>query len=488
LGIPTDDRSPFHDAPSYEELKELVAALRLLTEQQGAQIAQLEAEIAKLKERQGRNPRNSSMPPSAEGLSKPPAANRAERRAAKRRPGKQPGSEGKHLAQVLDPDAVVTHAPGACTSCGADLAGAHVVGVERRQVFELPEVRAHVTEHRMERRRCACGCETKAPAPPEVTAPTCYGPGIRALAVYLSVYQHLPYERLAKVFADVVGIPVSVGAIMEMVGEAGGALGLFASVVTDLLRDAPAVHFDETGARVEGSLHWIHVASNALYTLLSCHQRRGSVAMDDMGVIAKMTGTAIHDGWKPYRSYDVVHGLCNAHHLRELDGVTERFAQEWAEQMITLLLDAKEAVEQAIERGDSGLDPAVLHSIRVRYGKLVSKGRSANEEATVANAGKWYQNSALNMLGRLDTYRDDVLRFTVDFDVPFDNNQGERDIRMVKLQQKISGSWRTKTGADHFCAIRSYVSTMKKHRYDVLEGLRRLFIGDPWLPAMAPRT
>ena len=239
MGIPTDDRSPFDDTPSYEELKELVAALHLLTEQQRAQIAELEAEIAKLKERVGRNPRNSSMPPSAEGLSKPPAANRAERRAAKRRPGKQPGSEGKHLAQVVDPDAVATHAPRSCTSCGADLADADVVGVERRQVFELPEVRAHVTEHRMERRRCACGCETKASAPPEATAPACYGPGIRALAVYLSVYQHLPYDRLAEIFADVVGIPVSVGAITSMVAEAGGALGLFVSVVTDLFRDAP---------------------------------------------------------------------------------------------------------------------------------------------------------------------------------------------------------------------------------------------------------
>jgi transposase len=488
LGIPTDDRSRFDDTPSYEELKEIVAALRFLTEQQGAQIAGLEAQIAGLKERLGRNPRNSSMPPSAEGLSKPPTANRAERRAAKRRPGKQPGSEGKHLAQVIDPDAVATHVPRTCTSCGADLADADVVGVERRQVFELPEVRAFVTEHRMERRQCACGCETKAPAPPEATAPACYGPGIRALAVYLSVYQHVPYDRLAEIFADVVGIPVSVGAIASMVSEAGGALGLFVSVVTDLLRDAPTVHFDETGARVEGSLHWVHVASSTLLTLLSCHKRRGGTAMDDMGVIAKMTGVAVHDGWKPYRAYDGVHALCNAHHLRELDGVIERFDQEWAEQMITLLLDAKESVEQAVARGEAGLDPRVLHSIRVRYGKLIAKGRSANAEATTARTKTSYQRSATNLVKRLDTYRDDVLRFTTDFNVPFSNNQGERDIRMVKLQQKISGSWRTKVGADHFCAVRSYVSTMKKQDYSVLDGLQGLFIGDTWLPTMVPRT
>ena len=241
------------------------------------------------------------------------------------------------------------------------------------------------------------------------------------------------------------------------------------------------MHFDETGARVEGSLHWVHVASSALYTLLCCHKRRGGVAMDDMGVIAKMAGTAVHDGWKPYRSYDVVHALCNAHHLRELEGVIGHFGQEWADQMITLLLDAKKSVEQAIERGEDKLDPEVLRSIELGYAELIAKGWTANATA-VTRTGKWYQDTAVNLLKRLDTYRDDVLRFTADFNVAFDNNQGERDIRMVKLQQKISGSWRTKSGAGHFCAIRSYVSTLKKHGYSVLDGLQDLFEGLVWMP------
>jgi transposase len=323
---------------------------------------------------------------------------------------------------------------------------------------------------------------TKAPAPPEATAPACYGPGVRALAVYLSVYQHVPYDRLAEIFADLLHMAVSVGAIKAMVREAGGGLGLFLDVVHDLLKDAPAVHFDETGGRVEGSLHWIHVASSSLYTLLCCHTRRGAAAMDDIGVIAKMAGVAIHDGWKPYRSYEVTHALCNAHHIRELTGVVERFSQEWADEMIDLLLDAKEAVEKAMSKGRKRLDQKTLHSIRVRYGKLVSKGWAQNEKPTSIPTGKWYRNTAVNLLDRLDVYRDDVLRFTTNFDVPFDNNQGERDIRMVKLQQKISGSWRTKAGAGDFCAIRSYVSTMKKHGYDVLAGLRQLFEGQIWLP------
>lgn len=469
------------DDPSYDELKELVAAQQFLIEQQSARIAELEARIVELEARVGRNPRNSSMPPSAEGLSKPPA-NRAERRRPKRRPGKQPGDEGHHLAQVSDPDEVLTHRPRRCRGCEGDLCEAEIVSVERRQVFEVPQTRAHVTEHQLVKLRCSCGAETKAPAPSEATAPACYGPGVRALAVYLSVYQHVPYDRLAEIFTDVVSMPVSVGAIKAMVAEAGGGLGLFLDVVSELLKDAPAVHFDETGGRVEGSLHWVHVASTSLYTLLLCHKRRGTVAMDDMGVIAKMTGVAVHDGWKPYRAYEVVHALCNAHHLRELADVFERFDQDWADEMIGLLLDAKEAVEKAVSKGHTHLDATTVHSIRVRYGTLVARGRALNERPTRATTGKWYQNTAVNLLNRLDADRDDVLRFTIDFRVPFDNNQGERDIRMVKLQQKISGSWRTKTGADDFCAIRSYVSTMKKHSHDVLAGLRQLFEGNVWLP------
>ncbi|MDA8381136.1 MAG: IS66 family transposase [Actinomycetota bacterium] len=451
-------------------------------------IAALEKKIADLEARLGRNPRNSSMPPSAEGLSKPPAPNRAERRKAKRRPGKQPGDPGHHLAQVADPDEVVPHRPARCPACEGDLADAKVLDVERRQVFEVPRIRAHVTEHQMLKVRCSCGCETKAPPPPEATAPACYGPGIRALAVYLSVYQHVPYDRLAEIFADVLSIPVSVGAIKAMVAEAGGGLGLFLEVVAGLLKDVPAVHFDETGARVEGSLHWVHVACTSLYTLLFCHKRRGTLALDDGGIIANMAGVAIHDGYASYRTYNVVHGLCGAHHLRELQGVIDRFDQEWADQMIDLLLEAKETVEKAVARGAKRLDRTALHSIRVRYGTLIQKGWAENAHPTKTADGKWYEAKALNLLERLDAYRDDVLRFATDFNVGFDNNQAERDIRMVKLQQKISGSWRTKTGADHFCAIRSYVSTMKKHGHGVLDGLRSLFMGDVWLPEMVPRT
>jgi len=301
--------------PDDEQREEEIARLRAENAALHERVRELESRLADLEERVRRTPRNSSMPPSAEGFSKPPVPNRAQRRAEKRRQGKQPGDEGRHLAQVQDPTEVFVHEPVTCPNCGADLRAAEILGHEVRQVFEF-EVQRHVTEHRMEVRRRSCGCEVKAEAPREATAPASYGSGVRALACYLAVFQHIPYDRMAQFFADVLGLSVSTGALVQMVQEGGGRLGFFSDVVRDLLREAPAVHFDETGARVTGRLHWVHVASTALVTLIECHQRRGTVAMEEMGVIAKMTGVAIHDGWKPYRAYDVVHALCNAHHIR----------------------------------------------------------------------------------------------------------------------------------------------------------------------------
>ena len=462
------------------QLEEENARLREQLAERDESIAALEARLADLEERVRRTPRNSSMPPSAEGFSKPPVTNRAKRRAEKRRQGKQAGDEGKHLAQVVDPTEVFVHEPIACPDCGADLSSAEILCEDVRQVFEF-EVRRHVTEHRMQRRRCTCGCEAVAEAPQEATAPASYGPGVRALACYLAVFQHIPYDRMAQFFTDVLGLSVSTGALVKMVHEGGGRLGFFSDVVRDLLKEAPAVHFDETGARVIGRLHWVHVASTALLTLIECHERRGTVAMDAMGVIAKMQGVAVHDGWKPYRAYDVVHALCNAHHVRELDNVGVVWDQGWANEMIDLLIEARDAVEKAKSDGKDRLDASVLHSIRVRYGTLVRKGWAQNPVPEVGKRSG-YTKKAANLLVRLDGQRHDVLRFATDFNVGFTNNQAERDVRMVKVQQKISGSWRSIDGARAYCAIRSYISTMKKQDADVLGGLRQLFDGHAWLP------
>ena len=226
----------------------------------------------------------------------------------------------------------------------------------------------------------------------------------------------------------------------------------------------------------------MHSASTAFLTLLECNKKRGRVAMDAMGILTAMSGVAVHDGWKPYRSYDVTHGLCNAHHLRELIAVGIGWDQGWANALADLLREAKHKTEIARDAGHRRLDAATLQSIRIRYGILVAKGFAANPEPETGKRSG-YDKKSYNLLVRLDQHRDDVLRFCVDFKVPFDNNQAERDIRMVKLQQKISGSWRTLAGAQNFCAIRSYISTLRKQDHNALAGLQMLFEGQVWLPA-----
>ncbi len=279
----------------------VIAELRAVNAEQARLIATLQTRVVELERRLGRDSSNSSKPPSSDGLRKPA---RAERRDAEqtegRRPGKQPGAPGAHLAQVERPDEVVEHAPERCSGCGADLAGAVVVGVEARQVFDLPALRLCVAEHRAERRRCACGTTTAGRFPEHVRAAACYGPGVRALVCYLCVHQHLPVDRAAQLMADVLGASVATGTLAAVLAE--GAVGLdgFLATVRDRLAAAPVACFDETGARVAGRLHWVHSASTSLLTLLTVHAKRGKVAMDAAGVLPGFGGVAVHDSWAPY--------------------------------------------------------------------------------------------------------------------------------------------------------------------------------------------
>jgi len=277
------------------------------------------------------------------------------------------------------------------------------------------------------------------------------------------------------------GVELSPGTILDTVRTAACGLDGFRSAVQEQLRNADVVHFDETGARVEGKLHWVHSASTLSLTDYLVHAKRGTPAMDEGAVLRDFTGVAVHDGWKPYRTYDVTHGLCNAHHLRELTAAGVVWDQGWANEMIELLIATKARVEEAIELGAAGLDASVGHGIRCRYGRLIVQGRNVNPKRPGRKQSKTY-----NLIERLDFQRDDVLRFATDFRVPFDNNQAERDIRMVKLQQKISGCWRTFEGAQRYLKVRSYISTARKQGENALDVLCRLIDGDPWLPEATP--
>jgi transposase len=447
----------------------------------------LEARVAELERRLGQDSSNSSKPPSSDGLGKP---SRVERRAAeggeRRRPGKQPGAPGAHLAQVAEPDEVIWHVPGRCGGCGADLADAPVSGVEARQVFDLPPLRVGVTEHRAQQRRCACGTTTAAGFPDHVRAAACYGPGVRALVCYLCVHQHLPVDRAAQLLADVLGATVATGTLAAVVAEGASALAGFVQVVAVQLAAAPVAHFDETGARVAGRLHWVHSASTASLSLFSVHAKRGKQAMDAAGVLPRFAGVAVHDGWSPYWRYEqVTHALCGAHLLRELEAITDEPGQDWAAGMAELLVDIKLVADRARAAGCGRVDDQTRARLQGRYQRLLADGHAANPPPRAARRARPRRSPAANLLARLDRHRDEVLRSLDDCRVPFDNNQAERDLRMVKLQQKISGCWRSLAGAAAFLTMRSYLSSARKHGMNPLAVLRQLFQGHPWLPAPA---
>ncbi len=476
------------------ELEAMVATLVEQNERLLARVAELEREL-------GRHSGNSGKPPSSDTISQrqqqaAERLSRAERRRqarakakellkgtdqAKRRPGKQPGDPGSRLEFAQDPDAVVEHRPLRCSGCHGALDGAEVTGVERRQVFDLPRRRLEVTEHQATTCRCECGTTTKAVFPPAARATTCYGPAVRALGCYLVARQHLPVARAAELLADALGAPVSTGWLGGITAEAADGLGGFLAELRRQLIAADVLHADETGSRISGARWWFHVACTGLLTLLDCHGRRGKAAFEDMAVLPFFSGVLVSDGWKPYWSVGAAdHALCCAHLLRDLASVSQVVTQQpWADAMADLLVEAKRAVDAA---GSTGLDRAQLRSLRGRYTRILNIGHAANPEPTDGAKRNALQRESWNLLRRLDAQRADVQRHWTNPAVAFDNNQAERDVRMVKLQQKISGCFRTLAGARAFCAVRSYLQTAAKHGVGQLDALTRLFNGNPWMP------
>ena len=453
-----------------------------------ARLAEPDAVIAELRARLDQNSRNSSNPPSSDGYDKPPAEKkRSLRRRSGRKPGGQPGHRGHHLERREEPDRTILHPVEACECCGRDLREARIVESQSRQVFDLPEMPTlECVEHWIHKRACECGHLTSSSFPVGVTAPVCYGPRIRALGIYLVSYQHLPYERAAEIVSDWAGAPILVATLQAFVAQGAEGLEEFLEEIRSQLAGAEVAHFDETGGRIDGRLGWIHSASTQTLTLLSVQRKRGVEAMVDVGVLPAFRGVAVHDGWAPYRNFDgALHALCGAHHLRELIAAEEQ-GQAWAMGMGCLLLDIKDAVEQARAAGRERLSRKALAELHASYREMIKLGYEENPGlAGQADARQPKRTKAENLLIRLDQRELEVLRFAHDFRVPFDNNLSERDLRMVKLQQKISGCWRTTEGAERFLAIRSYLCTARKQGQRPLEMLTWLAAGQPWLPLTA---
>ncbi|MCY0923550.1 MULTISPECIES: IS66 family transposase [unclassified Streptomyces] len=463
--------------PSYEELAALVVELRLLVSSQAATIAEQAERIAELERQVAADSRNSSKPPSGDGLGKRPAPKSLRQRTG-RKPGRAKGDPGGRLEQVADPGRIVDHYPDACGGCGAGLDGAGSTGYRARQVFDLPEVKAQVTEHRLHQRVCGCGHATTAAAPGQVSASTVYGPGVRAAICYLSAYQHLPAKRLAEAMDALFGLPISTGTVLSVLARAHEGLAGFEAEVKEHLAAVPVAHADESGVRVAGKLHWLHVMCTHLATFYGIHARRGREAMDEMGILPAFTGTLVTDALASYTVYGNDQALCGAHVLRDLIAVAEDTRRDpaWAQAMIDVLIEAKDAVAEALAAGQDALAPAFPADFQDRYRRAALCGISANPRPATGPKPK-----ARALAERLRDRTEEYQRYMVDFAVPFDNNQAERDLRMIKTQPKISGSWRTLTGARRFARIRSYISTVRKHGINPLTALRDLFAGRPWM-------
>ena len=458
------------ESPSDPSKDQLIEALR-------AENAALKARIAELERRLGLNSSNSGKPPSSDGLKKPVRVSSLRERSGKK-PGGQKGHKGETLRQVADPDDVVNHYPPACSTCGLGLDPKTSVGHNARQVFDLPQPQPLVvTEHRAHDCECtACGAKTRALFPDGVNAPVQYGARITAFVIYLLHFQLLPENRLAALMADLFGVKLAAATIARMSRTYAERLQGFVETVRDLVAGAPVKHMDETGFRIGGKTQWLHVASTALLTFYRVCAKRGSL-------LANVVGIVVHDHWKPYYTIEgVLHALCNAHHLRELKALVEIEKEEWAHKMQRLLRRACHVTNSARERGVP-LRPRLIACFERRYDAILAEGLAFHEaqlplvRAVIKGGGKRRgrapRRTGHNLLLRLAKRKEDTLRFLRDPTVPFTNNQAERDARMMKLRQKISGGFRSLQGAMDFALIRSFFSTARKQDWNIIDALSR---------------
>ena len=457
-------------------------------QQQAVRLAALTARVEQLEARLGGHSQNSHRPPSSDGPRQPP---RSQRTPSGQRPGGQPGHPGRTLAMTDTPDRVVDHQPARCARCGAALAGLPAVAVRRRQVVDVPPLALAVTEHRAATVCCPrCQAPTTAPFPPAVTQPVQYGSRLLGLGVYLRHYQLLPYLRISELLADLFGAGPSAGTLHTASLTCAAGLGAVEAAIATALAAAPVAHADETSVVVAGQRRWVHVVSTARLTHYACHAKRGHAATDAIGILPAFLGRLLHDAWAPYWHYACRHGLCNAHHLRELVAVAEQAGQGWATTLKALLVEMKRHVDQGRAAARASSPPAARDAFVARYRELLAEGYAANpppqRRPDGPQRGRLKQSKARNLLDRLSVREDEVLAFLHDWAVPFDNNQAERDLRMLKVQQKISGTFRDVAGADAFCRIRGYIATLRKQARHVLTALEQTFAGQPPMPALQP--
>jgi transposase len=443
--------------------------------------------IQKLEDQLAKNSRNSGKPPSSDGYDQP--APKSLRKRSRRRSGGQVGHKGETLKMVAKPDHFRVHRVEACAHCGRSMKRRKALREEKRQVFDVPPMKIEVTEHRAEVKDCACcGKETRAQFPSEVRMAVQYGTEIKSQMVYLNSEQHIPLERTCDLLEEWYGHRPSEGTIVSACAEAAEKVEPANEAVKEhLVEQEAVVNFDESGFMINGVLNWLHNASTPRLTWYAMHPKRGSVAMNDIGILPRLKGRAVHDDLAAYFLYELAHALCNAHHLRTLIFLLERYPQKWIEPLKDLLLKIKTKVDIAKENRQTSLSVRQRNLFHQAYAELIAQGLRANpppneKSRKPGQRGRLKQTPARNLLLRLQEHKAFVLAFMDDFNVPFDNNQAERDLRMMKVKQKVSGGFRSIEGAQNFCQIRGYLSTTRKNGVKALAALRLAFDGSPFLP------
>ncbi len=484
---PEEALAIYHAGP--EAVVKTICELSAKVCELSAMVEKLEKRLKELEDQVSRNSRNSSKPPSSDGFNKPNPKSRRE--SSGKQSGGQKGHEGHCLEAVENPDHVLEHPVEECEQCGHGLEDVPASEHERRQVFDLPPIKVEVTEHQAEIKTCShCGHENKGCFPEGVSAPVQYGPGIKSLRVYLNTYQFIPYGRLQELMADVFSCSLSQGTLANTHQECAEHLGDAYEQIKAHICDSSVSQFDETGISIQGKLSWLHVAGTQDATAYMAHAKRGREAMDQMGILPGFKGTAVHDHWDSYFAYECAHALCNAHHLRELIFVSEQYHQTWAQEMIDCLLDIKTLVDEKKTMVDR-LTAEEIAQFEQRYDRILGKGFLENpspppSESLRKKRGRKKQSKPKNLLDRLSEDKAETLAFMYDFNVPFDNNLAERDARMMKVQQKISGTFRGNNSVHDFCRIRSYISTIRKNSGNILEAIQAAFSGNPFIPWLQP--
>lgn len=443
------------------------------------EVERLRTRVKELEGQASKNSKNSSKPPSSDGLKKKKTTSL--RVASGKKPGGQSGHAGKTLKRVDKADAIVVQAlPSSCDACQATLSSSEAQVHKRAQVFDLPAVRFEVIEYQTLSLRCQCGKLHQSELPPQVCEVAQYSPNIRALAVHLTQGQLLPFARACELIKDLYHLDISPATLVQWVHEGAQLLTPMVQAIGQKIQDTSVVHVDESGLRVDSCLQWLHTAVTPTHTWYGVHPKRGMQAIKDHGILSNYTGTLVHDCWAPYWSLSCDHSLCGAHLLRELIFQKETSTQTWAQHIIDTLLAADQACKAA-RAADTVLSAAQIETFSAQYRAHVQDGQEQNrsEPKKPGQRGRTKQSSAVNLLHRLFEREQEVLRFMRDLTVPFTNNLAERAIRMPKVKQRISGCFRTLIGAENFCVIRSYLDTARKQGFGMLHAMQAVFSGQP---------